>query len=270
MAAHIGYSVIQREIASSDGVQWHTGGPNTTVDSGEFNTLSSAESVFGNSRVDTSSEGYEVAPQYDYDQGSHYLTGQSRVSEDMIMAATRRIDDMHALLTDCCWRASVAHGSLDEGFAMDDFHTLRERVFMLRTDYQQLLTDMDYLLWIGEMYHRALREKELEVDRLTQELENTQGFLRGTQTTLQESESRSEELLEEIRQRSTSSIPVDSQICPSLTWLEDVGGLAEEHQLMEDTFICITRVVDLQVKFDPIVRPGSMMQHEYTRDDMSM
>jgi hypothetical protein len=140
----------------------------------------------------------------------------------------------------------VAHGSSDEGFSMDDFHTLRERVSMMRTDYQQLLTDRDYLLGIGEMYHRALREQELEVDRLTQELESTRGFLRGTQTTLQESESRSEELLEEIRQRSTSSILVDTQICPSVTWLEDVGGLAEEHQLMEDTSICVPRVVDLQ------------------------
>jgi hypothetical protein len=64
---------------------------------------------------------------------------------------------------------------------MDDFHTLRERVSMMRTDYQQLLTDRDYLLRVGEMYHEALREKELEMDRLTQKLERTQGFLRGTQ-----------------------------------------------------------------------------------------
>jgi hypothetical protein len=28
MAAHTGYSVSRREIASSDEVQWHTGGPN--------------------------------------------------------------------------------------------------------------------------------------------------------------------------------------------------------------------------------------------------
>jgi hypothetical protein len=73
--------------------------------------LSFAESVFEDSRVDTSrtdtsSERREVAPQHDYDQESHYLTGQLRVSEDMIMAATRRIDDMHALMADCCWRAS--------------------------------------------------------------------------------------------------------------------------------------------------------------------
>jgi hypothetical protein len=58
----------------------------------------------------------------------------------------------------------VAHGSVDEGFSMDDFHTLRERVYMMRTDYQQLLTDRDYLLGIGKMYHRALREQELEVN----------------------------------------------------------------------------------------------------------
>jgi hypothetical protein len=60
------------------------------------------------------------------------------------------------------------------------------------------------------MYHEAMREQELEMDRLTQELENTRGLLRGTQTTLQESEFRSNESLEEIRQRSTSSALVDT------------------------------------------------------------
>jgi hypothetical protein len=135
-AAHTGYSVIQREIASSDGMQWHTGGPSSTIDSGQFNTLSYAKSVFGDSKVDTSSEGYEVAPLHDCDQESHHLAAQLRVGEDMIMAATGRSDDMHALRADYCWRASVAQGSSDEGFAMDDFHTLRERVSMMRTDYQ--------------------------------------------------------------------------------------------------------------------------------------
>jgi hypothetical protein len=145
----------------------------------------------------------------------------------MIMAATRRIDDTHALVVDHCWRASMAHDSSDGGFSMDDFHTLRERVTMMRADYQQLLMDRDYLLEVGEMYHRALREQEIEVDRLTHELVSTQRFLEGTHTTLQESESISEELLEEIRQRSTTSILVESQIYPSATLLEDVGGVAE-------------------------------------------
>jgi hypothetical protein len=76
----------------------------------------------------------------------------------MIMAATKRSDDMHALMANYYWRVSVAHGSSDEGIVMDDFHTLRERVSMMRTDYQQLLTDKDYLLRVGEMYHEALRE----------------------------------------------------------------------------------------------------------------
>jgi hypothetical protein len=207
---------------------------------------------------------YEVAPQHDCDQESHHLAAQLRVSEGMIMAATRRSDDMHALIADSCWRALVAHGSSDGGFTMDDFHTLRERVSMMRTNYQQLLTDRDYLLRIGEMYHDALREQELEVDRLTQELESTRGFLRGKHTALQESESRSDELLEEIRQRSTSSILADTQICSSFTWLEDFGDLAEERQLMEDTSICVLRAVDLHVEVNPSV------QHESTRDDMSI
>jgi hypothetical protein len=37
--AHTGYHVIQGDITSSDGMQWHTGEPNNTVDSGKFNTL---------------------------------------------------------------------------------------------------------------------------------------------------------------------------------------------------------------------------------------
>jgi hypothetical protein len=233
-AAHTGYSVIQGEIAFSDGMQWHTGVPSSRVDSGQFNTLSYAESVFGGSRVDTSrtdtsSEGSEMAPQYDHDQDPHHLVAQLRVSEAMIMAATRRIDDMHAVMADYYWRASVAHGSSDEGIAMDDFHTLRERVSVMRNDYQQLLTDRDYLLRVGEMYHEALREQELEMDRLTQESESTRGFLRGTQTSLQESESRSYESLEEICQRSTSSVLVDTQTYHSVTFLGDVDDLEEEH-----------------------------------------
>jgi hypothetical protein len=63
---------------------------------------------------------------------------------------------------------------------------------------------------------------------------------------------------------------VDTQIHQSITLPEDVGGLVEEHQLIEDTSICVLRVVDLPVELDPVVRPGSMMQQEYTRDDMSM
>jgi hypothetical protein len=128
----------------------------------------------------------------------------------------------------------MAHDSSDGGFSMDEFHTLKERVTMMRADYQQLLMGSDYLLGVGEMYHRALREQEMEVDRLTHELGSTQGFLKGTYTALQESESISKELLEEIRQRSTTSILVESQIYPSTTLLEDVGGLADGHQLMEE------------------------------------
>jgi hypothetical protein len=147
----------------------------------------------------------------------------------MIRASTRHSDDMHALMADYCWRASVTHGSLDEGFSTVDFHTLRERVSVMRTDYQQLLTDRDYLLRMGEMYHEALREQELEVDRITRKLESNRGFLRGTQTAPKESGSRSNELLEEIRMRSTSSVLVDTPIYHSVTLLGDVGDLAKEH-----------------------------------------
>jgi len=51
---------------------------------------------------------------------------------------------------------------------------------------------------------------------------------------LQESESRLEELLEETSQGSTTYISVESQVYTSTTLLEDVGGLVEERQLMEE------------------------------------
>jgi hypothetical protein len=62
---------------------------------------------------------------------------------------------------------------------------------------------------------------------------STQGFLEGAQTSLKESRPRLEELLEETSQGS-STFSVESQIYPSTTLLEDVGGLAEERQLMEE------------------------------------
>jgi len=140
----------------------------------------------------------------------------------------RHIDDTHALVAGYCWRASMAHDILDGEVSLDDFQTLRERVMVMRTDYQQLLMDRDYLLEVGEMYQRALREKETEVDRFTDELVSTRGFLEGAQTTLQESRSILEELLEETSQGSTTSISTERQIFTSATSSEDVSGLVEE------------------------------------------
>ena len=54
--------MIQGEIASSDGMQWHTGVPSSIAGGGQFNMSSYADDVFGDSRVDTSSEGSEMAP----------------------------------------------------------------------------------------------------------------------------------------------------------------------------------------------------------------
>jgi hypothetical protein len=140
MAAHTGYCVMRREIAPTDGVQWQIGGPSSTIDNGQFNMLSYEKSVFGDSRVDTSrsdsrSEGYDVAPQHDHDQEPHHLAAQLSISEAMIVATTRCSDDMHTLMAYFCWRASVAHGISDEGITMDDFHTHKERVSMMRTNY---------------------------------------------------------------------------------------------------------------------------------------
>jgi hypothetical protein len=45
----------------------------------------------------------------------------------------------------------------------------------------------------------------------------------------------------------------------SVTLIEDVGDLAEEHQLMKDISICVPRAVDLHVEVDPVACPGSMI-----------
>jgi hypothetical protein len=266
-AAHTRYSMTHRELAVEDDVQLRMGRPSGTVDSRQSNTLSSAESVVSDG---TSSERHEGVPQHDHDQEPHHLAAQLRASEAMIMAAARHIDDMQALMADCCWRASMAHDSLDEAFSIGDFHTLLEKMSMMRSDFQQLLTDRDYLLVMSEMYYRALRGQVLEMVRLTQELKSTQGFLGGTQTAPQESESRLDESLEEIRQRFTSSVLVDTQIYHSVTLLGHVHDLVGEHQMMDDTSICLPRAVGLHVEVDPAVCPGSMRQHESMGGDMGM
>jgi hypothetical protein len=63
---------------------------------------------------------------------------------------------------------------------------------------------------------------------------------------------------------------VDTQISQSVTLIEDVGDLAKEHQLMEDTSIGVPREVDLPIEVDPVLHPGYRMQQQYTEDDVSM
>jgi hypothetical protein len=68
MVSHIGYSMSHGEIESSDEVQWHTRVLSGTIDSRNFNTLSSAESVVEDFSDGTNSERHEVVPQHDCDQ----------------------------------------------------------------------------------------------------------------------------------------------------------------------------------------------------------
>jgi hypothetical protein len=62
------------------------------------------------STFDLRSSSGESVCQHGRDVGSyesHYLAGQLKVSEDMIMTSMRHLDDTHALMADCCWRASM-------------------------------------------------------------------------------------------------------------------------------------------------------------------
>jgi hypothetical protein len=63
---------------------------------------------------------------------------------------------------------------------------------------------------------------------------------------------------------------VDTHIFQLDTLPYDVGDLSKEHQLMEDTSICVPRAIDLHVEVDPTVCPRYMMQHESMGDDVSM
>jgi hypothetical protein len=56
----------------------------------------------------------------------------------------------------------------------------------------------------------------------------------------------------------------------SVMLTEDVDDLAQEHQLMGNTSICVLGVVDLHIEIDPVIRPRFVMQHEFAGDDKSM
>jgi hypothetical protein len=106
--------------------------------------------------------------------------------------------------------------------------------------------------------------------------------LEGTQTTLQESESRLDELLEETGQRYTISISTESQICSLVTLLEDIWvsqgppfmgssetiGHTHTHEdsrargSYEDAFICVLGLVDIHTEVDPKVYLRHMMMRE--------
>jgi hypothetical protein len=110
------------------------------------------------------------------------------------------------------------------------------------------------------------------VDRLTHELERTRGFLRGTQISLRESESRSEEILEEILQRSTTSILVGSQVYPSVTLLGDVDVWVEDHPLMEECgeypgSLISMESYDLEAQELPSMRIFEAVEHLHMHGD---
>jgi hypothetical protein len=70
--------------------------------------------------------------------------------------------------------------------ALAYFKVFREVVVVMKSNYLHLLFDRCYLLMLGDIYHDALKGKEEEVDRVTQELEITQDYLKSMQKALQE------------------------------------------------------------------------------------
>ena len=53
---------------------------------------------------------------------SHHLTGQLKVSEDIIIAAIKHFDDTHKLMENCCWKEEhprTHHNFAGELFTVD-------------------------------------------------------------------------------------------------------------------------------------------------------
>ena len=115
-----------------------------------------------------------------------HLARQFKVHNGKIMAAIRHFDDIHALVTHCCWRTRRTYDSLRGEPSLTDVQALREAVVVMKSNYLHI-SDRHHLLILDYMYHDALKEEEKEVDRITHELDITQNYLNRTQMALQES-----------------------------------------------------------------------------------
>jgi hypothetical protein len=69
---------------------------------------------------------------------SHYLAGQLKAREDMIVVTMRHLDDTHALVAEYFWRATVTHDGLGGEFSATDSQIVREAVAVMRSNYQHL------------------------------------------------------------------------------------------------------------------------------------
>jgi hypothetical protein len=139
---------------------------------------------------------------------------------------------------------------------------------VMRDDYQKLLMDRDYLLEVGEMYHRELKE-EIGVDQITHELASTWGFLEGTQITLQKSGSILEECqMMEVCEGYDQEMMEDAQVSqgpPFMGSSETVGhththGDSRAGGSYEDTSICVPGLANIHVEVDPTIHLGYVMR----------
>ena len=65
--------------------------------------------------------------------------------------------------------------------------TLKKGIYNMKESYLNLLSDMDNLFMVADMYHNALKKEEEESDRLNHELEIISNSLKSTQRSLRES-----------------------------------------------------------------------------------
>jgi hypothetical protein len=181
------------------------------------------------------------------------LARQLKVSENMIVTSMRHRGDTHTLVANYYWRASRAHNSLGGEPPLADFQMLREAVVVIKSNYLHLLSDRDHLLMLREMYQDALKVKEEEVDRLTQELAITHDSLKSMQRALQELGMQVEHLCVDLSGVHPSSPTSNCQSCMTAISRDDVSGI---YYLMEEPHVMVGHEehVGLQVftdRYDP-------------------
>jgi hypothetical protein len=106
---------------------------------------------------------------------------------------------------------------------------------VMKSNYLHLLSDIDHLLMLDEIYSHVLKGKEEEVDKLTHRLKVTKDSLKSTQMVLQESKIQVDELCMELILAHYSSSTTETQSSMKAITHEDVSGthdLREEHLVM--------------------------------------
>ncbi|KAH9329864.1 hypothetical protein KI387_001972, partial [Taxus chinensis] len=142
----------------------------------------------------------EFQAQLEANHCPHSLKNQLKVNEDGVVAALSHHDKMHKLIENHFWMVQLERRQkgIEAESSHDSLQEIKDGMGTMKTNYLHLHSNRDHLLNLAEVYSDALRRKEEEVDKLSQELEVTRDSLVSTQLALQDSESHVDELCLEL------------------------------------------------------------------------